>query len=139
MLIPCITAPPRFQSTSSAVKGETLSDTFKCLSCYADAVVLRHPQQGSAAIAAGASDVPVLNAGDGVGEHPTQALLDLYTIVAELGPGLMEGRPTVVTLLGDLKNGRTVHSLAKLLSLFPGVTLNFVAPGKRRCCPCFRA
>ena len=76
-------APPDAQSTSSAVKGETLHDTVKCLECYADAIVLRHPLQGSAATASAASAVPLLNAGDGVGEHPTQALLDLYTILSE--------------------------------------------------------
>lgn len=112
------------ESTSSAVKGETLSDTFKCLSCYADALVLRHPVVGSAATAAAASSIPVLNAGDGIGEHPTQSLLDFYTIVSELGG--VEGK--TVTLLGDLKHGRTVHSLARLLALFPGVTLRYVSP-----------
>lgn len=112
------------QSTSSAVKGETLSDTAKCLGCYCDAVVLRHPVKGSAAEASSACPVPVLNAGDGVGEHPTQALLDVYTMRAELGK--LEGLS--VTLVGDLKNGRTVHSLSRLLSLWPGVTLTYVAP-----------
>lgn len=112
------------ESTSSAVKGETLHDTIKCLSCYADALVLRHPVVGSAATASAASAIPILNAGDGVGEHPTQALLDFYTIVAELGG--VEGK--TVTLLGDLKHGRTVHSLARLLALFPGVTLRYVSP-----------
>ena len=121
------------ESTSSAVKGETLHDTIRCLSCYADALVLRHPVVGSAATASAASAIPVLNAGDGVGEHPTQALLDLYTIAAELGGfegGAGGGPPPqrTVTLLGDLKHGRTVHSLARLLAMFPGVTLRFVSP-----------
>jgi carbamoyl-phosphate synthase/aspartate carbamoyltransferase/dihydroorotase len=90
------------QTTSSAVKGETLSDTIKCLLCYADALVLRHPQQGSAAIASGACpEKPVLNAGDGVGEHPTQALLDLYTIISELKRGGAAGADGLtVTMLG---------------------------------------
>lgn len=112
------------ESTSSAVKGETLSDSIKAMQCYADAVVLRHPQQGSAAIASAATPKPVLNAGDGTGEHPTQALLDAHTIRAELG-GKLDG--LTVTMVGDLKNGRTVHSLARLLSLFD-VKLNYVAP-----------
>lgn len=116
------------QSTSSAVKGETLHDTVKCLECYADAIVLRHPQQGSAATASAASSVPLLNAGDGVGEHPTQALLDFFTIVVELGPGVLDGAPLCVTLMGDLKHGRTVHSLARLLALFPAVSLNYISP-----------
>jgi aspartate carbamoyltransferase catalytic subunit len=126
-------APHRLlQSTSSAAKGETLHDTIRCLECYADAIVLRHPQKGSAAIASAAASIPLLNAGDGVGEHPTQALLDLFTITAELGAEVLfqpGAAPLTVTLLGDLKNGRTVHSLARLLSLFPHVRLNYVAPG----------
>jgi aspartate carbamoyltransferase len=113
------------ESTSSAAKGETLADSARAVASYADAVVLRHPVVGSAAVASTACDVPVLNAGDGVGEHPTQALLDVYTIAAELGA--VDG--AVVTLVGDLKNGRTVHSLARLLALFR-VRLQFVAPGE---------
>jgi aspartate carbamoyltransferase len=106
------------------VKGETLSDTIKCLGCYSDAVVLRHPVKGSAAEASAACPVPVLNAGDGVGEHPSQALLDVYTMQGELGR--LEG--IHVVLVGDLKNGRTVHSLSRLLALWPGVRLTYVAP-----------
>ncbi|KAF8631665.1 hypothetical protein AX17_005066 [Amanita inopinata Kibby_2008] len=109
--------------TSSVVKGETLPDTIRTLACYADAVVVRHPDVGSAQLAAKFSPVPVINAGDGIGEHPTQALLDVYTIRSELGT--VNGR--TITLLGDLKNGRTVHSLVTLLSLYT-VRLNFVAP-----------
>ncbi|KAF5319192.1 hypothetical protein D9619_008745 [Psilocybe cf. subviscida] len=109
--------------TSSVVKGETLADTVRTLACYGDAVVLRHPEIGSAQEAAKYSAVPVINAGDGIGEHPTQALLDIYTIRSELGT--VNGRS--ITLLGDLKNGRTVHSLVTLLSLY-SVRLNFVAP-----------
>lgn len=108
---------------SSVSKGESLPDTVRTLECYADVIVLRHPETGSAAIAAAAAKKPIINAGDGVGEHPTQALLDLFTIREELGR--VDG--LTVTMLGDLKYGRTVHSLAKLLSLFH-VKLNYVAP-----------
>jgi aspartate carbamoyltransferase len=110
---------------SSVTKGESLTDTVRTLECYADVIVLRHPETGSAAIAARAARKPVINAGDGVGEHPTQALLDTFTIFEELGPGLIDGM--TVTLLGDLKYGRTVHSLARLLSLFK-VRINYVSP-----------
>src|SRR5512145_2474223 len=98
---------------SSVSKGESLADTVRTLECYADVIVLRHPEVGSAAIAAKAAHKPVINAGDGIGEHPTQALLDAFTIREEIGH--LDG--LTVTLLGDLKHGRTVHSLARLLSL----------------------
>ena len=127
------------ESGSSAKKGETLEDTMRCLECYADALVLRHPVKGSAQRAADACAKPILNAGDGVGEHPTQALLDVYTIRTELlaaagaAPGsvpageLLSGK--VVTLVGDLKHGRTVHSLAELIARnYPDVQLRFVSP-----------
>jgi aspartate carbamoyltransferase catalytic subunit len=110
---------------SSVTKGESLSDTVRTLECYADVIVLRHPETGSAAIAAKAARKPVINAGDGTGEHPTQALLDTFTIFEELGAGQVDGM--TVTMLGDLKYGRTVHSLARLLSLFK-VKLNYVSP-----------
>jgi len=108
---------------SSVSKGESLPDTIRTLECYADVVVLRHPEIGSAALAAKYARKPIINAGDGVGEHPTQALLDLYTIQEELKAvnGL------TITMLGDLKYGRTVHSLARLLSLF-NVKINYVSP-----------
>ncbi|KAH7886615.1 hypothetical protein F5I97DRAFT_1868736 [Phlebopus sp. FC_14] len=109
--------------TSSVQKGETLADTIRTVGCYADAIVIRHPDVGSAQLAAKFSPVPVLNAGDGIGEHPTQALLDVYTIRSELGT--VNGR--TITILGDLKNGRTVHSLVTLLCHY-SVRLNFVAP-----------
>ncbi|KAF9199728.1 hypothetical protein BGZ59_003735, partial [Podila verticillata] len=111
------------EESSSVVKGETLADMIRTLGCYGDLIVLRHPDPGSAATAAKFSKVPVINAGDGVGEHPTQAFLDVYTIREELGTvnGL------TITLVGDLKNGRTVHSLVKLLAYYH-VTLNFVSP-----------
>jgi aspartate carbamoyltransferase len=108
---------------SSVSKGESLPDTVRTLECYADVVVLRHPEVGSAALAADCARKPIINAGDGVGEHPTQALLDLFTIVEELGQ--VDG--LTVTMLGDLKFGRTVHSLARLLSLYD-VRLNYVSP-----------
>ena len=110
---------------SSVSKGESLPDTVRTLECYADVIVLRHPETGSAAIAAKAARKPVINAGDGVGEHPTQALLDTFTIFEELGVGQVDGM--TVTMLGDLKYGRTVHSLARLLSLFK-VKINYVSP-----------
>ena len=109
---------------SSVTKGESLSDTVRTLECYADVIVLRHPETGSAAIAAKAARKPVINAGDGIGEHPTQALLDTFTIVEELG----RLDNLNVTMLGDLKYGRTVHSLARLLSSFNGIKLNYVSP-----------
>ena len=109
---------------SSAAKGETLEDTVRILGGYADVIVLRHHEAGAAARAAAVSDVPVINAGDGKGQHPTQALLDLYTIKKELGrvDGLR------IAMVGDLANGRTVRSLSYLLSKFDGVELVFVAP-----------
>jgi aspartate carbamoyltransferase catalytic subunit len=110
---------------SSVSKGESLPDTIRTLECYADVIVLRHPETGSAAIAAKAARKPVINAGDGVGEHPTQALLDTFTIFEELSAGNVDGM--TVTMLGDLKYGRTVHSLARLLSLF-NVRINYVSP-----------
>jgi len=109
---------------SSVTKGESLSDTVRTMECYADVIVLRHPETGSAAIAAKAARKPVINAGDGIGEHPTQALLDTFTIVEELG----RLDNLNVTMLGDLKYGRTVHSLARLLSSFTGIKLNYVSP-----------
>ncbi len=108
---------------SSVSKGESLPDTIRTLECYADVLVLRHPETGSAAIAAQYARKPVINAGDGIGEHPTQALLDLYTIQAELGH--IDG--LTITMLGDLKYGRTVHSLARLLTLYD-TRINYVSP-----------
>ena len=108
---------------SSVAKGETLADTVRTLEQYADLIVLRHKQIGAAAIAANAAHVPVINAGDGIGEHPTQALLDLFTIKERLGR--LQG--LAVTMVGDLKHGRTVHSLSKLLAQYGG-RLNYVSP-----------
>ena len=112
---------------SSVSKGESLPDTIRTLECYADVIVLRHPETGSAALAARYAHKPVINAGDGIGEHPTQALLDLYTIQAELGR--IDG--LTVTMLGDLRFGRTVHSLARLLTLY-NVKINYVSPATLR-------
>jgi len=112
---------------SSVSKGESLRDTVRTLESYSDAIVLRHPEQGSAAEAAKAASKPVINAGDGPGEHPTQALLDAYTIVEEMGN--LDG--LTVTMLGDLKYGRTVHSLARLLTLFD-MKVNYVSPESLR-------
>lgn len=108
---------------SSVAKGESLPDTIRSLECYSDVIVLRHPEVGASALAAQYARKPIINAGDGVGEHPTQALLDLFTILEEKGQ--VDGLS--VTLLGDLKYGRTVHSLSRLLSLYD-VRLNFIAP-----------
>jgi len=109
--------------SSSAAKGETVADTARTVAQYADAIVIRHPRIGSAKEAADAADIPVINAGDGAGQHPTQALLDVYTIYKELG----SLKKLSVSMVGDLKNGRTVHALVELLSLF-GAKLHFVSP-----------
>lgn len=108
---------------SSVTKGETLEDTVRTLECYADAIVLRHYDNDAAERAARVCTVPVINAGNGTGEHPTQALLDLYTIRKERGG--IDG--ITVTMMGDLKYGRTVHSLTKLLRLYDA-RLRFVSP-----------
>ena len=109
--------------TSSAAKGESLADSMRTVEGYADVIVIRHPRKGSAQEAADAVAVPVINAGDGTGQHPTQALLDVYTMQKEKGS--LEG--LTVTLAGDLKNGRTVHSLVYLLVRF-GLRLLLVSP-----------
>ncbi len=113
--------------SSSVAKGETLVDTIRTVSQYADVIVLRHPRTGSAREAADATSIPIINAGDGAGQHPTQALLDVYTIRKELG----SLKSLTVSLVGDLKNGRTVHALVELLSLFQ-TTLYFVSPHSLR-------
>lgn len=109
--------------SSSASKGESLHDTIKTVEGYADVIVLRHPQIGAAEEAARSTDKPIMNAGDGAGQHPTQSLLDFYTIQKE--KGTIDGR--TVVLAGDLKNGRTVHSLALLLADYD-VRFIFVSP-----------
>lgn len=108
---------------SSVAKGESLPDTVRTLQAYADVIVLRHHETGSAALAAKYCRKPIINAGDGIGEHPTQALLDLFTIQEELGE--IDGK--TITMVGDLKYGRTIHSLARLLTLFD-VKVNYVSP-----------
>ena len=109
---------------SSAIKGETLEDTIRVVSGYADVIVIRHHEIGAAARAASVSQVPILSAGDGAGEHPSQALLDLYTIYREIG----RVNDLTVTLIGDLMYGRTVHSLVYLLSNFTNIRLICTAP-----------
>ena len=108
---------------SSIAKGETLQDTMRTLASYSDAIVLRHPSNDSADIAARASSVPVINGGNGSREHPTQAFLDLFTITQELG----RVDDIVITFLGDLKYGRTVHSLSRLLAHY-NVNIQLVSP-----------
>ncbi len=108
---------------SSVTKGESLPDTIRTLESDADVIVLRHPEVGASQVAAEYARKPIINAGDGVGEHPTQALLDLYTIRSELGK--LDGLH--VAMVGDLRYGRTVHSLARLLCLYD-VRMTFVAP-----------
>ena len=113
---------------SSMAKGESIYDTSRVMSGYVDALVVRHPEKGSVAEFAAATNIPVVNAGDGPGEHPSQALLDLYTILTEfsrLGK-LLDG--SHIAMVGDLKYGRTVHSLIKLLSLYKGIKFSLVAP-----------
>jgi aspartate carbamoyltransferase len=111
---------------SSAKKGESLEDTIKTVSNYGDIIVLRHPEKGAAERAAKVATVPVINAGDGNGEHPTQALLDIYTIYEELKKDILKEN-IIVTFIGDLKNSRTIHSLIHLLNLFD-VTYIFISP-----------
>lgn len=115
-------------SFSSISKGESLADTARVIAEYADVVVMRHPEQGSVAEFAQYSKTPVINGGDGAGEHPTQALLDLYTIRREYHKTGRKVGGTTIAMTGDLKHGRTVHSLAKLLCLFDNMTFHFVAP-----------
>ena len=109
--------------STSAYKGETLSDAVRMISAYSDIMVLRHPQEGAAILASEISEVPVINGGDGAGQHPTQTLLDLFTINDECG----KIKNLRVGLLGDLRYGRTVHSLAEALSRFDN-ELHFISP-----------
>ncbi len=109
---------------SSVSKGETLEDTIRILNGYADVIVMRHNEVGAAKRAAAVSRVPVVNAGDGAGQHPTQALLDLYTVRKEVGK--IDGLR--IAMVGDLAQGRTVRSLAYLLSKYRDVKMYFVAP-----------
>ena len=110
-------------SSTSQKKGESLADTIRMADSYSDAIVIRHPQEGAARLSAEFAKAPVLNAGDGAGQHPTQCLLDLFTIFTEK----KKIKGNNIILLGDLKYGRTVHSLAYALSLFKA-DLTFVSP-----------
>lgn len=112
------------QQTSSTIKGESLKDTLRILASYCNLIILRHPERGAVQEAAHVSDKPVINAGDGTGEHPTQALLDVFTIRKEIGTVTN----LIISMVGDLKNGRTVHSLAKLLCNYDVAELRFVSP-----------
>jgi aspartate carbamoyltransferase catalytic subunit len=109
---------------SSVAKGETLIDTIKTLNCYVHAIIMRHNIKGSAKIASEVSTAPVINAGDGQGEHPTQALLDIFTIKKEIG----RIDNFSIAMIGDLKYGRTVHSLTYLLESRKGVKIYFISP-----------
>lgn len=113
---------------SSLAKGESLYDTARVLSGYSDIIVMRHPQAGAVAEFASASRVPVINAGDGPNEHPSQALLDLYTIRNELRGRSQSIDGLRIALVGDLKYGRAVHSLCKMLGLFDGIEFNLISP-----------
>jgi aspartate carbamoyltransferase catalytic subunit len=125
-----VVSVPDAKASSSAVKGETLYDTGKMISGYSDIIVIRHMLEGSASEVAEGSSVPVINGGDGAGQHPTQALLDVYTIQKEKG----RLNNLTVTLAGDLKNGRTVHSLSWLLGKY-GPRFYFVSPEELRMPP----
>ena len=114
--------------SSSLAKGESLIDTAKVLSGYSDIIVMRHPDEGSVQKFAEASRVPVVNGGDGANEHPSQALLDLYTIEKELSQNNKSIDGLRIALVGDLKYGRAVHSLCKILSLYSDVTIKLISP-----------
>jgi aspartate carbamoyltransferase catalytic subunit len=114
--------------SSSLAKGESLADTAQVLSGYSDIIVMRHPENGSVRKFAEASRVPVINAGDGSNEHPSQALLDLYTIQKELSQNNKSLDSLRIALVGDLKYGRAVHSLCKILSLYSNIKLNLISP-----------
>ena len=111
---------------SSAKKGETLHDSIKVITQYVDIIVIRHNLEGAARVAAEASTVPVINGGDGANQHPTQTFIDLYTI-SKTHPQLLEGKKLTVALMGDLRYGRTVHSLLIALSFF-NVEFKFISP-----------
>jgi aspartate carbamoyltransferase catalytic subunit len=111
-------------SSSSAAKGESLADTIRTVSCYADAIVMRNPKEGAALLASRYSSVPVINAGDGGHHHPTQTLTDLLTIRCIRG----NTENLTIGFCGDLKFGRTVHSLAKTLARYSGVKMIFISP-----------
>ena len=113
---------------SSAAKGETIEDTIRVINNYADVIVMRHFEEGASKRAASVSSIPIINAGDGIGQHPTQALLDLYTIKRELG----KINDLSITMVGDLKNGRTIRSLAYLLGKYKNIKIYFISPAGLR-------
>jgi aspartate carbamoyltransferase catalytic subunit len=113
---------------SSAAKGETIEDSTRVIADYADMIVMRHKENGAAERAASVSDVPIINAGDGTGEHPTQSLLDVYTIRHELG----RLDKLHIVAMGDLLHGRTARSLVQVLALYPGNSITFVSPKSTR-------
>src|SRR3989344_8640680 len=123
-----VISTPTALTSSAAVKGETIEDTARIVSGFADVIVIRHPEIGTATRAASTSSVPVINAGDGAGEHPTQTLYDAYTILKERG-GLDNMH---IALAGDLLYGRGIHSLVILLSTFRNVTIYLVSPKELR-------
>jgi len=114
--------------SSAIAKGESLYDTARVLSGYSDVICMRHPQAGSVSEFAAASRVPVINGGDGANEHPTQALLDLYTIKREIASKGRSMEDLRIAMIGDLKHGRTVHSLSKLLCLYANTQITLVSP-----------
>jgi aspartate carbamoyltransferase catalytic subunit len=118
--------------TSSISKGESLYDTARVISGYNDIIVMRHPQADSVSEFAKASRVPVINAGDGPNEHPSQALLDLYTIRKELGSNDKDISGMHIAMVGDLKHGRTVHSLSRLIQLYSGIRFTMISPSELR-------
>lgn len=113
---------------SSAAKGETLEDSIRVINNYADVIILRHYDKGASKRASLVSNIPIINAGDGAGQHPTQALLDLYTIKKELG----EINGIAVAMVGDLKNGRTIRSLTYLLGKYKDIKIYFISPEELR-------
>lgn len=116
--------PLQGMANSSAAKGETLEDTIKTFESYSDVIVIRHPEVGSAKRAADAASISVINAGDGIGEHPTQALYDVYTVEEMFG----SVRNLHVVFYGELAHYRPVNSFAKLLTLYPQIKMSFVSP-----------
>jgi len=116
--------------SSALSKGESLFDTARVISSYSDVIAMRHPQAGSVAEFAEGSRVPVLNGGDGANEHPTQALLDLFTIERELAASGLQIDGMHIAMVGDLKFGRTVHSLSKLLCLYRNIKVTLVSPAE---------
>ena len=117
-------------SSSALAKGESLFDTARVLSGYSDIIAMRHPDSGSVADFAEGSRVPVINGGDGANEHPTQALLDLYTIQKELQHQDKNIKGMHIAMLGDLKYGRTVHSLSRLLTQNENIHFTFISPNE---------